>query len=337
MRTRVTLADVAARANTSKTTAHYVLAGRDQEMRISEDARYRVRRAADELGYRPNLMARGLRTDVTRTIALITDDVASGQFAGGLVYGALAAAARHEHLLFVCETDDDAEIEARLVHGLLDRRVDAFLYATSFTQDVRVPEGLGAARLVLLNCRPLDGPVTAVVPDETGAGRDAAQVLLEAGHREDIWVVGDALEAVVAGRERRAGMTEALGAAGVRLAGRVACAWRPQSAFEAVDAFLAGGTRPRAFICLNDRIALGTYQALAAHGRRVPEDVSVVSFDDSDLASWLRPALTSIGLPHAQLADRAVDLLLADPVPPTTEHRVPMPVRRRGSVGPPAR
>lgn len=335
MRTRVTLADVAARASTSKTTAHYVLAGRDQEMRISEDARHRVRRAADELGYRPNLMARGLRTDVTRTIALITDDVASGPFAGGLVYGALAEAARHQHLLFVCETDDDAEIEARLVEELLDRRVDAFLYATSFTQEVRVPRGLDATRLVLLNCRSVDGDVTAVVPDEIGAGRDATQVLLDAGHRADVWAVGDAWETVVAGRERWIGMTTAIEEAGTSLAGRIGCAWRPQSAFDAMDDALSGGTRPRALICLNDRVALGTYQALAAHGLRVPQDVSVVSFDDSDLASWLRPALTSVGLPHALLAARAVDLLLADPAPEPAEHRVPMPVRVRGSVGPP--
>ncbi len=337
MRSRVTLADVAARAGTSKTTAHYVLTGRDQEMRLSEDARQRVVRAAGELGYRPNLMARGLRTDVTRTIALITDSVASGQFAGQLVYGSLAAAARHGHLLFVCETDDDPEIETRLVEELLDRRVDAFLWATSFTREVEVPPALAQGRLVLLNCRAPHTGVPSVLPDEVQAGSDSVQLLLDAGHREDVWVVGEAAEHVVAGRERRAGMRRAFTAAGVEPAGRVACSWWPESAYEAVDELLAGGTRPRALVCLNDRIAMGAYQALARHGLRIPDDVSVVSFDDSDLASWLRPQLTSIALPHYELATRAVDLLLADATdqPAAVEHRVAMPVRRRGSVGPP--
>jgi LacI family transcriptional regulator len=77
---------------------------------------------------------------------------------------------------------------------------------------------------------------------------------------------------------------------------------------------------------------MGAYQALAAHGLSVPEDVSVVSFDDSDLASWLQPQLTSVAIPHYELATRAVELVLADPAPEPTEHRVPMPVRLRGSV-----
>lgn len=333
MRSRVTLADVAARAATSKTTAHYVLTGQDQQMRISDDARQRVLRAAAELQYRPNLMARGLRTDVTRTIALVSDTVATSQYTGQLIYGSLVAAARHGHLLFVCETDDDPEIQARVLDELLDRRVDAFVLATHFTREVEVPHALARSRVVLLNCR-ADG-ATSVVPDEVQAGADAVRELLDAGHDEGIWVVGEAAEHVVAGRERLAGMTAAFAAAGVSPAGRVECAWWPESAFDAVRALLAGGTRPRALICLNDRAAMGAYQALAAHGLHVPDDVSVVSFDDSDLASWLQPQLTSIALPHVELATRAVDLVLTDPPDAPAEHRVPMPVRRRASVAPP--
>ena len=131
---RATLVDVAARAGTSRTTAHYVLTGRDREMRIAEDTRRRVLRAAHELQYRPDLMARGLRTRVTRTLALVTDSVASEAYAGELVNGALAAAAEHGHLLFVCETGEDAELEEQLVQELLARHVDAYLYA-AYTRD----------------------------------------------------------------------------------------------------------------------------------------------------------------------------------------------------------
>src|SRR4029453_7930759 len=136
MRPRATLQDVAERSGTSRTTAHYVLTGRDREMRIAEETRRRVMRAAHELDYRPNLMARGLRTRVTRTIALITDTVASEPYAGERVYGALVAAGERGYLLFVSETGDDPDLEAHLVGELLDRQVDAYLYATLFTREV---------------------------------------------------------------------------------------------------------------------------------------------------------------------------------------------------------
>lgn len=335
MRRRSTLLDVAERAGTSRTTAHYVLTGRDREMRIAEETRRRVLRAAHELQYRPDLMARGLRTRVTRTLALVTDSVASEAYAGELVNGALAAAAEHGHLLFVCETGEDPELEEQLVGELLARHVDAYLYAAYFTREVRVPPALHDQRVVLLNCRTADGALPAVVPDEVAAGRSAARALLEAGHRDGIWLVGEAPAHVIAATERLRGLEEVLSGAGVRLAGAVPSTWWPESACERFGALLDEGTRPRAAVCLNDRIALGVYQALAAAGLSVPGDVSVVSFDDSDLAVWLRPALTSVALPHRALATTAVGLALGRDAPAAGERRVEMPLRLRESLGPP--
>ena len=97
----------------------------------------------------------------------------------------------------------------------------------------------------------------------------------------------------------------------------------------------ATAARPTALICLNDRIALGAYQALAAAGLRIPDDVSVVSFDDSDLASWLVPQLTSVAIPHFELGRRAVELLVSADRQPGV-HRIAMPLSARDSVGPPA-
>jgi LacI family transcriptional regulator len=332
---RVTLQDVADRAGTSRTTAHYVLTGRDREMRIAEETRRRVLRAANELRYRPNLMARGLRTNVTRTVALVTDAVASEAYAGGLVSGALAAAAERGYLLFVCETGEDPLLEEQLLAQLLDRRVDAYLYATFFTRDVEVPRALQGQKVVLLNCVDPTGTWPAVVPDERAAGRSAAAALCEAGHREGIWIVGEPAEKVVAGAERMQGIREGLSEAGRRIAGVVPAQWWPESAFEQFGDFLDGGGRPSAVICLNDRIALGVYQALTARGRSVPDDVSVVSFDDSDLAVWLRPALSSIALPHREMATEAIRLLLDDGEVRPGPVRVPMPLRARDSIAPP--
>jgi LacI family transcriptional regulator len=186
--------------------------------------------------------------------------------------------------------------------------------------------------VVLLNCR---APGAAcVIPDEVGAGRTAAEALLAAGYRDGIWLVGEPAPHVFASAERLRGIDEALRAAGVRPAGTVPSAWWPESAFEAFGAFLDGGHEPAAVICVNDRVAMGVYQALAVRGRRVPDDLSVVSFDDSDLAVWLHPALSSVALPHRELAATAVDLLLREGGAPPGEHRVPMPLRRRESIAP---
>jgi LacI family transcriptional regulator len=331
---RVTLLDVARRAGVSRTTASFVMSGRT-DMRISAQAQERVRHAARELDYRPNLMARSLRTRLTRTIGLVSDTIATEAFAGDLIRGSLATALRHEHLLFIGETEGDPTVEKRLVEDMLDRGVGGFLYASMYTRQTRLPPALRGLPLVLVNCLTPDRKVPAVVPDERAAGRTAGRTLLAAGHRDRIWLVGESPAGVYAGRERRTGIEEVLGRAGVALAGTVDCLWWPEPSYAATRDFLASGTRPSAVICLNDRVAFGAYQALSEAGLAVPADVSLLSFDDSDLASWLRPQLTSIAIPHFDLGRRAVELLLGEERAPAV-HRVAMPLRERASVGPPA-
>ena len=174
---RVTLLDVARHAGVSRTTASFVLTGR-RDMRISVDAEQRVLRAARELNYRPNLMARSLRTRTTQTIGLISDTLATEPFAGEMVRGSVATALRLEHLLFIGETEGDPAVEERLVQDMLDRGVDGFLYAAMFTRKAKPPPALRGHPLVLVNCLSRDRKTTAVLPDEHGAGRSAAAVLL---------------------------------------------------------------------------------------------------------------------------------------------------------------
>jgi LacI family transcriptional regulator len=331
--TRVTLLDVARRAGVSRTTASFVMTGRT-DMRISAEAQERVRHAARELDYRPNLMARSLRTKNTSTIGLVSDTIATEPFAGELIRGSLATALLREHLLFIGETEGDATVEKRLVQDMLDRGVGGFLYASMYTRQTRLPAVLRGLPLVLLNCVTRDRTLPAVLPDERAAGRTAARTLLAAGHRDRIWLVGESPTAVYAGRERRLGIEEVLGRAQLALGHTVDCPWWPEPSYAAVRERLGSYPQPSAIICLNDRVAFGAYQALAEAGLTVPDDVSLLSFDDTDLASWLRPQLTSIAIPHFDLGQRAVELLLADR-PAAGVHRVPMPLRERASVGPP--
>jgi LacI family transcriptional regulator len=333
-RGRVTLLDVAERAGVSRSTASFVLTGRSQELRISADARERVLQAAVELNYRPNLAARALRTKTTRTIGLISDSIATEQYAGEFIRGIAAATLKHDHLLVIGETAGNPEVEVRLVTGMLDRQVDGLIYGTMFTRQVRLPNSYRQHPLVLLNCLTARPPVAAVVPDEYQAGRSAVRALVDAGHRRGIHLVGERPRQLFAARERSRGIKDQLAEAGLRLAGGVSCAWSPGAAYEAVAELLADGRRPSAFVCLNDRVAMGVYQAVQQAGLAIPADVSVVSFDDTELAGWLRPQLASVALPHHEMGFLAAELLLSRELEPV-RHRVPMPLRPRPSVAAP--
>jgi LacI family transcriptional regulator, galactose operon repressor len=143
-------------------------------------------------------------------------------------------------------------------------------------------------------------------------GRMAVEHLLVSRPDVPVYVVGeDPTPEATAGRDRMAGITEALGEAGKTLAGVVSCPWGVRPAYDAVDAWLRAGERAAALICLNDRIAMGVYRALAVHDLTVPGDVSVISFDGSDMATWLRPRVTSLGLPFRAMGSLAVEILMS--------------------------
>ncbi len=309
---RVTLLDVAQRAGVSRTTASFVMTGR-RDMRISADAEQRVLRAARELSYRPSLLARSLRTNLSQTIGLLSDVIASDAFAGEMVRGTMSTALLRDHLTFIGETSGDPELEKNLVQNMLDRGVGGFVYASMYTSRVSVSKTLRSHPLVLLNSVTRLRGVPMVLPDEREGGRMAARALLARGHGAAIAVVGEVLDHVYAATERLAGINDELAAAGVPPATVIDSEWWPEAAHDAALAHLSAGSRPTALICLNDRVAMGCYQAAQEAGLSVPEDVSVVSFDNSDLASWLRPGLTSIAIPHFELGRRAVEVLLGQP------------------------
>lgn len=351
---RVRLADVAKRAGVSQTAASFVLTGRREEMRISLEVEARVLEAARETGYRPNIISRSLRTGTTHTIGFISDTVATTRFAGDLIRGALEAARDRGHLLLIAETEGDSTLEQQLLETMVDRRVDGIVLASMYTRRLAVPNVLRSGRAVLLNAVPTrPAPLISVIPDELEAGRTAARTLLDAGYSKGIYLIGAGPRptqrpkpmGALAALERLQGIKETLAAAGVRLGGAVACQdWEPEAGYAAVQGLITRGSGVQALICFNDRLAVGACNALRDAGLFVPEDVSVVSFDDDPIASWVQPQLTTIALPHYELGRRSIELLLdqvgrlatrGSAQPEADEGRVvrvPMPLRRRASV-----
>lgn len=331
---RVTLADVARLAGLSTTAASMILTGRP-DTRLSADAHAKVHAAAASLGYRPNAAARALRTDKSRTIAFISDYVATTRFASGLIRGALAAAEEAKHVMLVLETGGEPAREIEAVEAALDRQVDGLIFAAMRAREVFVPDLSVNLPVVMLNGTSARFPA-AVLPDEYEGGRSAVRLLADTGIRTDIVLLGhnqDEEKGLFRSESisrRLSGIRDEMRAQGLSFTRELSCwNWEPSHGYDLVRPLLPQN-QPRAILCLNDRLAFGAYQALDEARLSIPHDVSLVSFDNDELASYLRPGLTTIGLPHEAMGRRAVEILLERQA--GAEVLMEMPVLVRGSL-----
>jgi LacI family transcriptional regulator len=314
---RTTLADVARAAGLSTTAASQILNGKP-DTRFSEETRKRVHEMAARLNYRPNVGARALRTDRSLTIGFISDVVATTRFASGLIRGAVDAAQRAGHVVLMVESGGDREREQEAVAAVLDRQVDGIIFATMSAREITVPDVPDSTRVVMLNATNRRHGIS-VLPDEENGGRSAVELLAEAGHREGIAIIGrnDALEhdstrsATVARRVH--GMTSRLAELSMRLVAEESCLeWEPENGHALASKLLDSRDDVKAIICMNDRLSFGAYHACMERGLSVGKDISIVSFDDDEVAAYLRPGLTTIGLPYEQMGREAVTLLLGE-------------------------
>lgn len=339
MVTRVRISDVAAAAGVSTATVSLVL--NDRTARISEATRERVRQAAAEVGYTPNSVARGLRTQRSRTIGLISDTIATTPFAGRMLAGAQDVAREHGYLVFLVDTDADPVVEREAIRALADQQVDAMIYACMWHRVVEVPDSL-PSHSVFLDCRPDVGGFPAVVPDDRAGGLAAVRELVAAGHRRIAYVDVELSDAPVASGLRHEGYLEALAEAGItadpalHVRGATTAAGGRAATETLLD--LPELRRPTALFCFNDRMAVGAYVAAHHRGLEIPRDLSIVGYDDQQLvAAELDPPLTTVALPHYEMGRWAMEVALGsrDPGQSDTAHLMPCPIVRRDSVGPP--
>ncbi|MFJ4170956.1 LacI family DNA-binding transcriptional regulator [Paenarthrobacter sp. NPDC089714] len=333
-----TMHHVAAAAGVSQATVSMVLndAG---GARVSDETRLRVHQAARELGYRTNAHAKVLRDGVAGMIGFVGDHVATAPFAGKIIEGAQARAWEAGMLLLTVNTGGDKNLEAASLEAMLSHKVAGVVYASMYHQVVDVPDALGEVPAVVLNARDRSGTFASIAPSEVLGGHTATRKLLDAGHRRigfiNIGAVEDGLPAVVG---RLEGYRQALAGAGIAYDGDL---------HRAGDGQEAGGHRetlqlmaldqpPTAIFCGNDRTAWGAYQALASLGLTVPDDVSVVGFDNQEsLAPHLRPGLTTLELPFIDMGRRAVELILAGTPSPGHTELFECPLVDRHSVAAP--
>src|SRR5215208_4948736 len=313
---RVTTKDVAARAGVSQPTVSLVLS-RSAHARVAPETRERVLKAAAELGYRPNVLARGLVQRRSYALGIIVPDIRNPFFAD-VISGAERVAAEEGYAVLLCEAGDAIPAERHLetLHGrLIDGVILDAVGAAAL--DENMLQGLN----VVLIDEPPGGRWPGVATDAAGAGRLAAEHLLALGHRRFAFI-GPAVD-VHGLRLRERGFVQALRSAGVALESAAlrrapATVAGGQAAMRALlaDAAAGGLPRPTALFCANDLVALGALKACATAGARVPETLSIVGCDDIEMARLVTPELTTVAVPARELGARAARLLirqLADP------------------------
>ncbi len=340
---KTTLRDVAERSGFSITTVSHVLNDVPGK-RIPASTRERVRAAAAELAYTPNRLAQGLRLQRSNTLGFISDQIATSPHAGQTILGAQDAAAEHGSLLMLMNTGNDPDLEDREIQALRDRQVDGIIYAAEYHRVLTPPSQLTEIPAVLLDARSTVDGFSSVVPDEVAGAVTAVNELTDHGHRRIGFVTN--ITDIPATRLRLEGFKKALKAARrpYHRALVVEDVSEAHGGFRAASALLdrPAASRPTAIFCFNDRMAMGAYQAASELGLRIPDDLSVIGFDNQELiAESLRPGLTTVALPHYQMGRWAVTTLLrridADRMEPPRTDALPCPLVRRASVGPPPR
>ena len=305
------LKDVARRAGVDPSTASRVLRD-DPGQQVRPETRQRILDAARELRYRPNALARGLRTHRTDTLGLIVPSLDDLGFAD-VTHGIQAAAAAAGKLVMVVEAD----AVAGSTHGIYERligdgRLDGLMVAfASVDNDLVEQQGEREIPVVLVNGRTAGVQGSVVVDDERGS-RMAVQHLVGLGHRR-IGYLGLAADTDTARRRLRgygAGMTEA----GIRIDPRWLAAGpaTEDGGRAAMTTVLRAnpGNPPTAFFVASLMSAIGALAAAADAGLRVPSDISLVTFDDHPFAAHTAPPLTTVRMPNFRMGQEAVRMLL---------------------------
>ncbi len=304
---RITLADVAARAGVSLMTVSRVVNDRPG---VGSETRERVREAIDALGYRPNIVARGLKAASSRSIGLMVPDVTNPYFPE-LVRGAEDVAIEHGYTLLLTNVIEDANRETLALRTFEDHMVDGVIACSPRLDNEDLYPLLKRHRAVVLVNRRTDPKIAGSVriDHELGA-RLLVRHLHQLGCRTFGFLTGPPHSH--AGRERMLGVDRETRELGIEFshARTVPCAPTVEGGVEAAGELFEREPGIDALMCFNDLVAAGAMQALKERGRRVPEDVAVVGYDDIVFARMFTPALTTIKAPTYELGQQAAGMLL---------------------------
>lgn len=296
--------DVAIKAGVSQATVSRVFAG---SANVSEKKRKKVLEVAQQLNYQPNAIARGLSTRRTQMIGIVVRDFRNPFYPAVLAkfYGSLSA--KGYHLIFI--NAEEEYIGEKEISKLIDYNVDGVIITDALLSS---PEAERFARhniaVILFNRYSKQAPGSAVYSDNHLAGRQMATYLLGMGHKSFAFIAGpaDASTSI----DRRKGFEAVLKEKKMQALEVFPGHFSFESGFKSAQEILSESKRVDCIFCANDIIAIGAIEGIRQMGYRVPEDISVVGFDDIEMAAWPSYSLTTWSQPVDELVEETVNLLL---------------------------
>lgn len=277
---------------------------------VNAETAARIRKIAEEAGYRASAVARGLVTRKTRTIGLVVTTVAD-PFAGEVVCGIEETANDHGYSVFLADSNADPEREKKVVRELAERRVDGILVTSSrvgmlylpLLKEMMVP-------IVLVNDQYPGEFVHAVMINNIEGMRAVVDHVIGLGHTRIAYI--GAVNGYQTDTERFAAYREALQAAKIPMAAELVMHGDglPSTAMDVTERLLALSDPPTAICCYNDMTALGAMRAVRARGLKIPDDISVTGFDDLFFASYSEPPLTTVRQPMRRMGQLAMESLI---------------------------
>jgi len=300
-----TLQDIATAVGVTQTTVANALKGKGN---VSETTRQSILKCAEELGYRPNMLARSLAQGKTDTLGFILPTIAN-PFYPEIAEAIERTAGQHGYQMLLCNTYYDFQQGRQHLERLVSRWVDGIIVMGS-SMDIAdiVAQFQRGLPTVLCDWQENESPqgIPQVSVDFRRAGALAAEHLLELGHREIAIIVSEPEQTL-----RLEGFRSVLQAAGLPLPDEMIRQGHStlESGYAAAQKFLTTSTRPTAIFATTDWMALGAMEAILDAGLRVPQDISIIGLDDIVVSAHIRPPLTTVAVPKFQLAKEATELL----------------------------
>ena len=349
---RATMTDIATQAGVSQSTVSLVLNAMTGA-KLSKETRQRVLRIAEELGYK---LPEGRKTsavdpiplpsmppkDARRLILYLVDEISTSPHPVVSVDGAKDEAWSQGTLVAVFATRSNADMESAVLAAMLGNPLLAgVVYSTIFTRQTMPPAALSSIPTVLLNCYVPEGAephFSSIVPSEIVGGTTATEHLLKAGHKRIGFINGEPW--MDAAKDRLKGYRRALASADIAFDEALVREgdWQVTTGFDCTLSLMKKAHPPSAIFCANDLMAVGCMEALHALGLNVPGDVSVIGYDDQEIARHTHPPLTTLVLPNYEMGRLAVEQLLdeANGIPHRKRRiKVEVQLVERGTVGPP--
>jgi LacI family transcriptional regulator len=306
----VTLNDIAHRAGVSVSTVSRVLNKKSKKYRISAETEKLVNRAAKNLNYRPNQLARGLRLKKTHTIGLLVPDI-SNPFFAHITRIIQKNASDAGYSLIVCDTDENIKIELEQIDLLKSKGVDGFILMPVGTTHKYIDSLLKTSKpIVLLDRSFEDLEVDSVVVDNVTGSYNAIEHLIKFGHKRIAIIQG--LPDTYTNNARVKGYLNALNDYNIALDERLIVGkdFRKENGYIETKFLLNLDEPPTAIFTTSDLITLGAFEAISEENLKIPEDISIVSFDDIDFAPFLNPPLTAVKQPKEMMGEVVVKMLI---------------------------